>query len=95
MSLSAIIVMIASIIALWGVATVTLVHSMRQEDRKLELLQEQGDFEPFSPAAQHDMETWLSRHPEGEQAREMRALLEIQNQARHSNARHFYHWENS
>lgn len=94
MSLSAIIVMIASIAVLWGVATVALVYSMRQEDRKLALLQEQGDFEPFSPAAQRDIEEWLYRHPEGEQAREMRELLDLQSQARHNNARHFYHWAN-
>ena len=92
MSLPAIIVMIASIVALWGVATLALVHSMRQEDRKLALLQEQGDFEPFSPAAQRDIETWLFRHPEGAKAQEIRELLELQNQARRNNTRHFYHW---
>ncbi|WP_110651134.1 hypothetical protein [Salinicola peritrichatus] len=95
MSFSAVIVMIVSIAALWGVATITLVHSMRQEGRKLSLLQEQGNFEPFSPAAQHDIEEWLARNPEGEKAREMRELLELQNQARRNNSRHFYHWANS
>lgn len=90
MSLSAIIVMVASIAALWGVASIALVYSMRQEDRKLVLLQEQGDFEPFSPAAQRDIEEWLVRHPEGEQAQEMRELLELQQQARRKNSRHFY-----
>lgn len=92
MSLSAIIVMVASIAALWGVASVTLVYSMRREGLKLELLQTQGNFEPFSPEAQQDIETWLAQHPDGDPAREMRELLDIQQRARRDNPRHFYHW---
>lgn len=95
MSLSAIIVMIASIAALWGVSTIALVHSMRQEDRKLALIQEQGSFEPFSPAAQRDIEEWLARHPKEDQAQEVRELLDHQNQTRRHNSRNFYHWGNS
>ncbi len=38
MSIDAIIVMVMSMIALWGVATTALVYSMRKEDYKLELL---------------------------------------------------------
>lgn len=92
MSFSAIIVMIASITVLWGVATVTLAYSMRQEGRKLELLQKQGNFEPFSPAAQRDIETWLANNPQGEKAREIRELLDLQNQSLRDDSQHFYDW---
>lgn len=92
MSLSAIIVMLASMAALWGVATITLVYSMRREDRKLALLEAQGSFEPFSPEAQRDIEAWLADHPEGSASREMYELLETQQQARRDNPRSFYHW---
>ncbi|QEM80928.1 hypothetical protein [Halomonas binhaiensis] len=92
MSFSAIVVMVSSMLALWGVATLAMIYSMRQEDRKLTLLKEQGDFEPFSPAAQRDIEDWLARHPDGDEAREMRELLECQRQAMQNNARHFYPW---
>ncbi|WP_148252140.1 hypothetical protein [Aidingimonas lacisalsi] len=92
MSLSAIIVMTASIIALWGVATVALSYSLRQEERKLALIQSQGDFEPLSPRAQRDLETWLARHPEEEPAREVRELLELQQQAMQHNPQRFYDW---
>lgn len=92
MSISAIVVMVASILALWGVAIIALIVSMRREDRKLALLQEQGDFEPFSPAAQRDIQAWLDRHGDGEQAREMRDLLDLQQRALQANSQHFYHW---
>ncbi|ALM51927.1 hypothetical protein [Halomonas huangheensis] len=92
MSTSAIVVMVASIIALWGVAILALVYSMRQEDRKLVLLQEQGDFEPFSPAAQRDIEDWIRRHPEGQDADEMRELLDAQQRSLQRNSRQFYLW---
>ncbi|GEN24384.1 hypothetical protein [Halomonas cupida] len=92
MSISAIVVMVASIIALWGVASLALVYSMRQEDRKLMLLKEQGDFEPFSPAAQRDIEDWLRRHPDGPEADEMRELLEWQHRSLTQNARRFHRW---
>ncbi len=92
MSLSAFIVMVASMVVLWGVAVLALLYSMREEDRKLTLLQQQGGFEPFSPAAQRDIEGWLSNHPDGESAREMRELLELQRQALRDNPRHFHDW---
>ncbi|WP_016854089.1 hypothetical protein [Halomonas smyrnensis] len=92
MSLSAIIVMLASIAALWGVASLTLVHSMRQEERKLELIEAQGNFESFSPAAQRDLESWIERHPKGEPAQEVRELLDLQHKTLRDNPRHFYAW---
>lgn len=92
MSPTAIIVMIACIIALWGVAGTALVYSMRQEGRKLTLLETQKSFEPLSPRAMHDLEDWLARHPEGEQAQEMRELLDTQHQALRNNPRRYYDW---
>nr|WP_298411161.1 hypothetical protein [uncultured Halomonas sp.] len=92
MSLTAIIVMIVCIIALWGVAGTALVYSMRQEERKLTLLKTQKSFEPLSPQAMRDLEAWLARHPEGEQAREMRELLDTQHRALRDNSQYFYDW---
>ncbi|SDM24498.1 hypothetical protein SAMN05661010_03752 [Modicisalibacter muralis] len=94
MSLSAIIIMLVAITMIWGIATLALIHTMRQESRKLELLQVQGGFEPFSPTAQQDIEGWLARHPSGESAHEMRELLEFQHRSLRDNPRRFYHWPN-
>lgn len=95
MSLSAIIVMLGSIAALWGVAILTLVHSMRQEERKLSLIEAQGGFEPFSPRAVADIEAWLARHPDDDGAHEMRELLEEQRDALQRHAQTFYGWPTS
>lgn len=92
MSLSAIVVMLGSIAALWGVATLTLVHSMRQEERKLALIESQGGFEPFSPRAAADIEGWLARHPDAPEADDMRELLQQQRDALQRHPRTFYDW---
>ena len=92
MSLSAIIVMLGSIAALWGVATVTLVHSMRQEERKRALIEAQGGFEPLSPRAVNDIEDWLARHPGDDGAPEMRELLQQQRDALQQYAQTLYDW---
>ncbi|USZ51193.1 hypothetical protein [Halomonas sp. DN3] len=92
MTFPAIVVMLISILSLWGVAALTMVYSMRQEERKLELLQQQEGFEPFSAKAQRDMERWLIRFPNGEQAEEMRGLLEEQRRSLVTNRRRFYTW---
>lgn len=92
MSIAAIIVMVMSMIALWGVATTALVYSMKKEDYKLELIQKQNGFEPFSPVAQNDIEIWLNNNPSSEHAEEMRALLAMQKQALQKHPEYFYDW---
>ena len=92
MSTDSIIVMVLSMIALWGVATSALVYSMRKEDEKLKLVQLQKGFEPFSPQAQLDLEQWLQHHPHSEHAPEMRELLAFQQEALQKYPEHFYDW---
>lgn len=95
MSLSAIIVMIASIIALWGVASCALIVSIRHEERKLVLLRSQGDFEPFSPRAFRDLERWLAQHPESEHAPEIREWQQAQRHSLQRNPQRFYDWSHA
>lgn len=95
MSLSAIIVMLASIVALWGVAGYALIVSMRHEERKLSLLHSQGDFEPFSPRAFRDLEHWLTQHPDSEHAPEIREWQGVQRQSLQRNPQRFYDWSNA
>ncbi|WP_280562792.1 hypothetical protein [Chromohalobacter sp. 48-RD10] len=95
MSLSAIIVMIASIIALWGVASCALIVSIRHEERKLVLLRSQGDFEPFAPRAFRDLERWLVQHPGSEHAPEIREWQQSQRQSLQRNPQRFYDWSHA
>ncbi|MCD6008242.1 hypothetical protein [Halomonas sp. IOP_31] len=95
MSLSAIIVMIASIIALWGVASYALIVSIRHEEHKLALIRSQGDFEPYSPRAFRDLERWLAQHPDSEHAPEIREWQQSQRQSMQRNPQRFYDWSHA
>jgi hypothetical protein len=55
--------MLLAIILLPGVAIVVLVKSMRSEERKLELLQEQGRIDSYSPRALAELREWIQANP--------------------------------
>ncbi|SFK65670.1 hypothetical protein SAMN04487950_0425 [Halogranum rubrum] len=55
--------MLLAIILLPGVAIVVLVKSMRSEERKLELLQEQGSIDSYSPRALTELREWVQANP--------------------------------
>ncbi|WP_111747849.1 hypothetical protein [Salinisphaera orenii] len=61
MSLAAIVSMMFSVAALWGVAALVFVVSIRAEDAKTHLEAEQGGYEPFSPRAARELEAELAR----------------------------------
>lgn len=93
MSLPAIIVMICSIIALWGVASWSLVYSMRQEEIKLQLIKKQGGFEPFSPRAANDMDVWIEKNSTDENIQEMKDIREEQREAMEKYHSYYYDWD--
>lgn len=55
--------MLLAIVLLPGVATVVLVKSMRSEERKLELLEEQGSIDSYSPRALAELREWIQANP--------------------------------
>lgn len=57
------VTMLFAILALPGVASVVLVRSVRTEERKLELLREQGSVDSYSPRALRDLREWIQAHP--------------------------------
>jgi len=92
MSIAAIIVMIVCIVALWGVASVALVYSLSQEERKLQLIKKQGGFEPYSPQALRDLDRWIEQNNTSEHAQEMRNVHEEQRTALQKCTSYFYTW---
>lgn len=90
MSLSAIIVMLGSMLVLWGVANSALIISMRRQERKLTLIQAQGGFEPFSPKAFRDLQQWCAQHPNHPELAEVEALIQQQEDALKSYPQRFY-----
>lgn len=55
--------MFLAIVLLPGVATVVLVKSLRSEERKLRLLNEQGSIDSYSPRALTELREWIQMHP--------------------------------
>ena len=72
LSTAAWIVMIGSIAVLWVPAVWALVRTLRDEDRKLELLTEQGTIDTYSPQALDELHEWIQAHPDDEYEPEAR-----------------------
>lgn len=93
MSMSAIIVMLASIVALWGVAIWALVYTLRQEERKQALIASQGGFECYSPRAFRDLERFLEKSSTSEaHLREFQESRREQLDSLQKYEARLYHW---
>lgn len=93
MSLSAIIVMLASIVALWGVATWALLYTLRLEEKKQALIARQGGYECYSPRAFRDLERSIERgRAAGAQMERMRECRQEQLDALQKYGARLYHW---
>ena len=55
--------MILCIIVFFGASIWALVYTLRQEERKLELLQKQNEIDTYSPAALRDLRRWIEETP--------------------------------
>lgn len=63
LSLTTWAVMLAIIAVLWGGASVTIRRSMNDEEHKLELIQDQGKIDTYSPRGMADLRRWIEAHP--------------------------------
>jgi hypothetical protein len=72
LSISAWFVMLGAIVTLWGVGSWALLRSLRDEDEKLELLDEQGEIDTYSPRSMAELREWIQSHPGDKHAEEAR-----------------------
>lgn len=84
--------MIFSILAFFGVSLWTLVLTLRQEDRKMEILRSENALDTHSPAALRDLRRWIEAHPDDPDADEARAVYHECLEALRSTERHVYDW---
>ena len=73
LSVSGWIVMLGAIAVLWIPATWALYRSLTDEERKLELLDQQGEIDTYSPRALSELREWIESNPEDPLAQEARA----------------------
>ena len=72
LSASGWVVMLGAIAVLWVPATWALYRSLTDEDRKLELLDQQGEIDTYSPRALSELREWIESNPEDPLAGEAR-----------------------
>jgi hypothetical protein len=66
------LVMLGAIAVLWVPAIWALYRSLTDEDRKLALLDEQGEIDTYSPRALAELREWVQSNPEDPLAEEGR-----------------------
>lgn len=57
------VVMVITIVLLWGVASWALYRTLTKEEHKLELLQDQDNLETYSPQSMRELREWVQDHP--------------------------------
>jgi hypothetical protein len=72
LSASGWLVVLGAIAVLWVPAIWALYRSLSDEDRKLELLDEQGEIDTYSPGALAELREWVESNPEDPLAEEGR-----------------------
>lgn len=85
--------MIFAIIAFWGVAGWALVRTLRQEERKAELLDHQDRLDTYSPRALSDLREWIENNPNDPYVEEARARYNECVEALRTTDRRFYDWD--
>lgn len=56
-------VMFGSIAVLWGVGVLTMYRTLTDEERKLTLLDAQGQLDTYSPTALAELRSWIEANP--------------------------------
>lgn len=85
--------MLLTIVAFWGIAIWALVRTLRQEDRKVEMLEHQDRIDTYSPRALSDLREWLEENPDDPYAPDARRRYNECVETLRETDRHFYGWD--
>lgn len=86
------IMMLFSILAFFGVSIWMLVYTLRQEDRKMEILETEGKIDTHPPRALSELRAWIRAHPDDPDANTARDAYRECVEALRSTNRHVYDW---
>jgi hypothetical protein len=89
------IMMLFSILAFFGVSLWMLIYSLRQEERKMEILETEGQIDTHPPQALNELRTWIQDHPHDPDVEMAREIYRECVEALQSTDRHFYDWSNA
>ncbi|MDJ1432230.1 hypothetical protein [Halostagnicola sp. A-GB9-2] len=81
-----------TLLAFWGVAIWALTRTLRQESRKVEMLEQQDRLDTYSPKALAELREWIERNPNDPLAAEARAQYNECVDTLETTDQHFYDW---
>lgn len=86
--------MLFSIAVFFGISIWALTYSLIQEERKMQILNEEGALDTYSPRALRDLRTWIRAHPDSDAPAVMEGRQAYREcvEALRSTNRHFYDW---
>ncbi|MFC6904902.1 hypothetical protein [Halalkalicoccus tibetensis] len=80
------------VVAFWGVAIWALIRTLRQEDRKVELLEGQDRIDSYSPRALADLREFVENNPEDPYVADARRRYNECVETLKGTDRQFYDW---
>lgn len=94
MALTAItwVMMLSSIILLWGVGGWAMYRTLTDEDRKVELIERQGTIDTYSPTALQELRNWIEANPGDSYHREAVQRYDECVEVLRENDESFYDW---
>lgn len=84
--------MIFSVLVFFGISIWMLLYTLREEERKMDILRSEGAIDTHSPTALHELRAWIEAHPNDPDVDDARATYRECVEALQSTNRHFYDW---
>ena len=81
-----------TLLAFWGVSAWALVRTLRQEGRKVEILEHQSRMDTYSPKALAELREWIEDNPNDPLVDEVRDQHNECVEVLRQTDRHFYDW---
>ena len=86
------IMMLFSAAVFFGVSLWMLVYTLRQEERKLRILRDEGTLDPYTPAALRELRAWIEAHPDDPDLETARTRYEECVEALRTSDTHVHDW---
>jgi hypothetical protein len=81
-----------TLLVFWGISLWALVRTLRQEDRKVEILEHQDRMDTYSPKALAELREWIEANPNDRLADDARCQHNECVEVLRETDRHFYDW---
>lgn len=84
--------LVFTLAAFWGIASWALIRTLRQEGRKVEILEHQNRMDTYSPTALAELRGWIESNPDDPLVEEAREQYNECIEALEETDRRYYDW---